>query len=154
MSRKSLIDTIAIAQSTHHIAGQNVVLVVVYYLEARSASTHILNLILILPVTGLTLLLCLIQFIRQMLGHSTSPVSTESVRSGLPVICLFVGYTLTLPWLGFDVGTALFIACFLWLHGEKRLVWVLGYSLSFASLVSLFFSAMLPYPLPMLIFPS
>ncbi len=130
------------------------VLVVAYYLEARSASAHILNLILILPVTGLTLLLCLIQFIRQILDRSTEAVSVESVKSVLPVISLFVGYTLTLPWLGFDVGTALFIAVFLWLHGERRLVWVFGYSLSFASLVSLFFTAMLPYPIPMLIFPS
>lgn len=129
-------------------------LVVWYYLNARSASTHILNLILILPVTGLTLLFCMIQFIRQLMDRTTELVAVESVKSVVPVISLFVGYTLTLPWLGFDVGTALFIALFLWLHGERRLPWVLGYSLSFASLVSLFFTAMLPYPMPMLIFPA
>jgi hypothetical protein len=129
-------------------------LVIWYFMDARSASGHILNLILILPVTGLTLLLCLIQFIRQFLGHATDTGKVETVKSVLPVIGLFVTYTLTLPWLGFDVGTVLFMALFLWLHGERRLPWVLGYSLSFASLVSLFFTAMLPYPMPMLIFPS
>ena len=82
--------------------------------DARSASTHILNLILILPVTALTLLLCLIQFIRQLSSPDPEPSETEPIRSVVPVISLFVGYTLTLPWLGFDVGTALFMAAFLW----------------------------------------
>lgn len=145
--------------SGHNIADLLVIvalagLVVWYFLDARSASTHILNLILILPVTGLILLLCLIQFIRQLMNRSSEVVAVESVKSVLPIISLFVGYTLTLPWLGFDVGTALFVALFLWLHGERRIPWVLGYSLCFASLVSLFFPAMLAYPMPMLIFPG
>lgn len=125
-----------------------------YCLDARSASTHILNLILILPVTALTLLLCLIQFIRQLSSPDPEPSETEPIRSVVPVISLFVGYTLTLPWLGFDVGTALFMAAFLWLYGERRWPWIIGYSLCFASVASLFFAAMLPYPMPMLVFPS
>ncbi len=125
-----------------------------YCLDARSASTHILNLILILPVTALVWLLCLIQFIRQLTGRVSESPEVEPVKRVVPVISLFVGYTLTLPWLGFDVGTALFMAAFLWFHGERRWPWIVGYSLCFASVASLFFAAMLPYPMPMLVFPS
>ena len=127
-------------------------LVLWYLLDARSASTHILNLVLILPVTLLTLALCLIQFVRQLLGKAKGSTEVEPVESVIPVIALFVAYTLTLPWLGFDVGTVLFVVLFLWFHGERRLPWIIGYSVSFAAVVSWFFSAMLPYPMPMLIF--
>ncbi|MBT5169889.1 MAG: tripartite tricarboxylate transporter TctB family protein [Opitutales bacterium] len=129
-------------------------LVVWYILDALSSSTQVLNLILILPFTVLTLLLCLIQFIYQLIRPSVEALSVEAVKSVLPVIALFAVYTLTLPWLGFDVGTCLFVGAFLWFHGERRWPWIVGYSLSFASIVSLFFAAMLPYPMPMLVFPS
>lgn len=129
-------------------------LVVWYFIDARSASTHILNLILILPVTVLTLILCLVHCLRQLFGPPAKERALEPVKSVLTVILLFVIYTLTLPWLGFDVGTCLFIGTFLWFHGERRWPWIGGYSVSFASVASLFFAAMLPYPLPMLVFPS
>jgi putative tricarboxylic transport membrane protein len=120
-------------------------LVVWYFLDAYNASTHVLNLIIILPLTGMTLLLCLIQFVRQLLDRSSEQLEVESVRAVFPVISIFVAYTMTLPWLGFDVGTGIFIAVFLWLNGD---------AVCFASIVSLFFGAMLPYPMPMLVFPS
>ncbi len=52
---------------------------------------------------------------------------------------------------GFDVGTFLFIGVFLWLHGEKRIFWLLAYSFVFSASVALFFSTILPYPMPMLL---
>lgn len=143
----------------HRIADLSVLvalasLVVWYFLDARSASAHILNLILILPFTVLTLILCLVQFLRQLFGPTAKQPVVEPAKSALPVIIIFITYTLTLPWLGFDVGTCLFIAAFLWFHGERRWPWIAGYSVSFASLASLFFATMLPYPMPMLVFPS
>lgn len=129
-------------------------LVVWYCLDAWNASTHILNLILILPLTCLVLLLCGIEFIRQLIVGPSTGDKAQPVRSALPVIGLFVAYTLSLPWLGFDIGTFLFIAVFLWINGERRWFWILGYSLCFASISSLFFAAMLPYPMPMSVFPS
>lgn len=71
--------------------------------------------------------------------------------STLPVVLLFVGYVATLPWLGFDVGTFAFVALFLFLAGEQKWQWVLGYSLTFAFATALFFSYMLPYPMPLLL---
>jgi hypothetical protein len=69
--------------------------------------------------------------------------------SVLPVIILFAVYVLSLEWVGFDVGTVLFVASFLFLQGERRVTWLIAYSLVFGILVALFFSYMLPYPMPM-----
>lgn len=128
-------------------------LVVWYFLDARAASASIQNLILILPVTVIVLFLCLLQFFRSVRSQpATDATHPASVRDVVPAVGLFVVYVLTLPWLGFDVGTAIFIGAFLWVHGERRVSWVLGYAVSFASLIALFFSSMLPYPMPMLVF--
>ena len=129
-------------------------LVIWYLFDAYSASSHFANLILILPVSILVLVLCLIEFISQLRGLHEPPPDLDPIASMLPVILLFVAFVLSLEWLGFDVGTFAFICAFLWLHGERRIIWILAYSISFALLMSLFFSAMLPYPMPMLILPT
>jgi hypothetical protein len=127
-----------------------------YSVDTYKASSHTLNLILVLPVTLIVLALCLVEFLKQIFGNPSKKVTTkfESVRNVLPVISLFTGYVLTLRWLGFDVGTALFVSSFLWIHGERRLRWNIGYAICFAVLVSLLFSQMLPYPMPMLVLPT
>jgi putative tricarboxylic transport membrane protein len=130
------------------------VLVIWYLFDAYSASSHFANLILILPLSILVLVLCIIEFISQLRGLHEPPPDLDPIASMLPVIALFVLFVLSLEWLGFDVGTFAFICAFLWLHGERRIRWILGYSISFALLMSLFFSAMLPYPMPMLILPT
>ena len=129
-------------------------LVVLYGLDSVRASTHVLNLIFVLPVTVIVLTLCLLQFIRQLLGRSGDVTIAESAARVLPVMILFSTYVLTLNWLGFDVGTMLFIGVFLWLHGERRIPWLFGYAIAFGMLMALFFSMMLPYPMPMLILDS
>ena len=128
-----------------------------YLYDAYSASSHILNLILILPVGTLILVLCVVEFFTQMKAGAAGTKDVEEpepVVTVLPVIGLFTAYVVSLNWLGFDVGTALFVAVFLWLHGERRIQWALGYGIAFGFLVALFFSVMLPYPMPMLILPT
>ena len=129
---------------------------VLWYLsDAWSASTRVENLILILPIAGLAVLLCLLDLIAQLRqGVTEDHESREPVVEILPVMGLFAAYVLTLEWLGFDVGSILFVAAFLWLQGERRKVWLLGYSLCFGFLVAMFFSYMLPYPMPMLLLPT
>jgi hypothetical protein len=129
-------------------------LVIWYLLDAYNASSHFANLILILPISILVLVLCTVEFISQLKGLHEPPPGLDPIASMLPVIVLFIGFVLSLEWLGFDLGTALFIAAFLWLHGERRLKWLFAYSISFALLMSLFFSAMLPYPMPMFFLPT
>ena len=122
-----------------------------YCLDAVRASTDILNLILVLPVTVIVLVLCLIQFVLSVARLRSESTAQEPVTDMLPVISVFAAYVFSLRWVGFDVGTCLFIGVFLWLHGERRWGWLFGYSISFALALSMFFSKMLPYSMPMLI---
>ena len=78
----------------------------------------------------------------------------EPIRNVVPAMGLFAGYVLSLNWLGFDVGTFAFVVLFSRIYGECRWRWALGYGISLATLLSAFFSSMLPYRMPMLIFPT
>jgi putative tricarboxylic transport membrane protein len=126
-------------------------LVLLYGVDAIRASTNILNLIFVLPVTVIVLVLCVVQFGIEFLQVTSESSAKDPVKDLIPVMALFAIYVITLNWLGFDVGTFLFIGAFLWLHGERRWPWLIGYSLAFSSLMALFFSFMLPYPMPMLV---
>jgi hypothetical protein len=129
-------------------------LAALYGFDAYDASSDVLNLILVLPVIILVLGLCLAQFVIEFRDRKAPPPVRESAVDVAPVIGLFAAYVLTLEWLGFDIGTLLFVAAFLWLQGERRWRWLFGYSISLGFGLALFFSAMLPYPMPMLILQS
>ena len=127
------------------------ILVTTYCIDAVRASTDIVNLILVLPVTVIVLVLCLVQFFLSVPKIRAPSATQDPLTDVLPVIVLFTLYVFTLPWLGFDIGTCLFLGSFLWLHGERRWAWLMGYSISFAFVLAVFFSKMLPYPMPMLL---
>jgi putative tricarboxylic transport membrane protein len=126
-------------------------LVVLYGYDAYSASSDVLNLILVLPVIATVLVLCLAQFVVELRQANTETPVRDSMLDTAPVIGLFTFYVLTLEWLGFDIGTAVFVGAFLWLQGERRMRWLFAYSISLGFGLAMFFSTMLPYPMPMLI---
>lgn len=136
------------------VLGLLAALVVLYGIDAVQASTEVLNLIMILPLTVAVLILCAIQFFVTLAPDRDEPAPREPLRHVLPVMLLFAAYVLSLPWLGFDVGTFAFLCTFLWMNGERRLPWLLGYSVGFAGLMAFFFAKMLPYPMPMLLLGS
>ena len=129
-------------------------LVVIYGVDSVRASTHILNLVLVLPATVIVLILCAFQFVVEFRRGHEDVEPRDAVKPVLPVMALFAAYVISLEWLGFDVGTFVFLLAFLWLHGERRWPWLVGYSFSFALSMALFFSKMLPYPMPMLVLDS
>lgn len=127
-----------------------------YLFDSWRASTHVYNLIFVLPLTTIILVVCAFTFVRELV-HPLEIEATKDEQqeaSPLPVIILFAAYVLLLPWLGLDVGSFLFIALFLRLTGEKSWQWALGYSAVFAFFCAMFFSYMLPYPMPLLLLPS
>jgi len=123
----------------------------VYCYDAARASTHIYNLIMVLPLTVAILILCTIRFVAAVRAEPVEVVEVPQTAGPWPVILSFSFYVVSLNWLGFDVGTAVFVAVFLWLHGERRWPWLFGYSIVFAVLLTSFFTQMLPYPMPVLL---
>ena len=145
------------------------VFVTVYCVDAIRASTDILNLILVLPLAVALVALCLVQgaiTLRERRGIGSPGPLAEADRKPavepaaadapppaavLPIVGIFTAYVLTLPWLGFDVGSCLFLAAFLWMNGERRWIRLAVYSIGFGLLIAAFFSRMLTYPMPMLL---
>ena len=125
-----------------------------YCYDAIRGSTHIYNLILVLPLTVLVLALCLTEFVLSMRTAVPEVERAESPRDVWPVMLLFAVYVVSLRWLGFDVGTCLFVGVFLYMQGERRRLWLIGYSIAFAFYVTWFFREMLPYPMPTLVIDS
>lgn len=130
------------------------VLVGTYLYDTIGASTHILNLIFVLPIGLIVLALCAVQMGVSIRKSDHEAESDEPFSAVLPAMAMFAGYVLSLPWLGFDVGTSLFIGIFLWRQDERRWPWLVGYSVSIGFLLALFFSRMFPYPMPMLVLES
>jgi len=127
------------------------IIVAAYCYDAFRASADILNLIIVLPLSAILLVLCTAQFLLSWRADAAAVPDAQPVSEVLPVIGLFGAYVLSLHWFGFDIGTFLFVATFLWLQGERRKTWLVAYSLVFAFALSFFFSAMLPYPMPMML---
>lgn len=131
-----------------------------YSWDAYRASSAVENLVLIAPIAFVALVLCLMEFVRQIIAKSPIPQEKSSsngendLKSVLPIIALFTVYVLSLETLGFDIATILFVGLFLWIQKERRLIWLVGYSVAFGLLMSTFFAQMLPYPMPMTLLPT
>ncbi len=126
-----------------------------YAYDAYSALASTENMIFIAPIAGVTLILCLLELYNQLKTKDKEEGTVkDKFKDIIPAIFIFTGYILSLEFLGFDIGTILFVAIFLKVHGEKKWKNIVFYSLLFGILVPLFFSSMLPYPMPMLILPT
>ncbi|WP_261884179.1 tripartite tricarboxylate transporter TctB family protein [Vibrio pelagius] len=131
-----------------------------YTWDAFNVSSAVENLILIVPIASIALVLCILEFARQSVDKPSGTQQADTAKSGddlksvLPIIGLFSAYVLSLETIGFDIATTLFVGSFLWSQKERRLVWVVGYSVAFGLLMSTFFAQMLPYPMPMTLLPT
>ncbi len=125
-----------------------------YAFDAHQASNSLENMILILPVCAITLCLCIYDFFTSREDTCEEKKKKENFSTVMPVMILFSLYVLSLEYLGFDLGTVLFISLFLFFHGEKKWTWIIGYSIVFGFLIAYFFSLMLPYPMPMMVLPT
>lgn len=131
-----------------------------YSWDAYRASSEVENLVLIAPIAFVALVLCSMEFVRQIIAkppitqEKSSSKDENDLKSVLPIIALFTVYVLSLETLGFDIATILFVGLFLWIQKERRLIWLVGYSVAFGLLMSTFFAQMLPYPMPMTLLPT
>ena len=138
---------------------------IAYLADAWSASSSLRNLVLLVPVSALSLVLCALVVIdlfrRPATAAQTPREAGEAGRAPrAPLIeryrpavlmALFALYIMTLPWLGFDVGSATFVAAALVLDGERRLWLLVLVPLIFALATTMLFRWLLPYPMPTMI---
>lgn len=137
-------------------------LVIWYATDAFTASQQVENLLLIVPIGILTISLTsialfqLFKKIRIQTPEKTDEIEEKqkSEKEGNKIIFismfLYLIYGLAIIPIGFDVATFIFIAAMMFLQGERKLGLLIIYPLIFSVLVSTFFSAMIPYPMPML----
>lgn len=140
---------------------------VAYLSDAWAASSSLRNLVLLVPVSALSLVLCALVVLDILRGPcraregvkkgaqegDAEPVVDSLMERYKPValMALFGLYILTLPWLGFDVGSAAFVAAALVLDGERRVWLIAPVSIVFALATTLLFHWLLPYPMPTLV---
>jgi putative tricarboxylic transport membrane protein len=69
-------------------------------------------------------------------------------RIGAALVVIVLGYAASIPWIGFDIGTAIFVALTLILQGERRAQVVVPMSLMTAGLLVWIFRHLMGVPLP------
>lgn len=121
-----------------------------YLRDAIAASDRTENLILILPAAALALGLCAAVAVVAMRGTAV-PEQKPALGTTPVLMGLFALYIITLPALGLDVGSALFVAAAMLADGERRPAALLVVPLAFATAATLAFAALVPYPLPTLV---
>jgi putative tricarboxylic transport membrane protein len=125
--------------------------------NSASASSTFQNLILIGPMAVLGLAIVLFIVVQTLLDGDridegpagiTTRLITGRTRDAVAVIIAFLLFVTALPFVGFDLATALFMAAVLIYLGERRVVWVLALSLGVAVVLTAGALATLTYPLP------
>lgn len=131
-----------------------------YLIDAYEASSSTENLLLILPVATVVIVLCLWILSRVFFQTPRKKTKTKTEEhskiekkkvSVLGAMIILAAFILSMNWVGFDLATFVFLAALMFLQGERRPIWLVGFSLVYAILVSLFFEIMIPYPMPMLL---
>lgn len=137
---------------------------IAYLADAWTASASLRNLVLLVPVSALSLILCALIVVDVVRRPRAAPEAVSQEESPVPVersfidrykpavlMTLFALYIMTLPWLGFDVGSAVFVAAALLMDGERRLWLIAPVSIGFALGATVLFGWLLPYPMPTLV---
>lgn len=131
---------------------------VAYLIDARGTSLNTSNLALVQPAAIVIFVLAAIilsQAFPKIDPESNTPEIRAVQRSDLWRVALlataFGAFVFSLEVLGFDLATFLFVACGLYLCGERR-AWVVGtYAAVFTVLVVTGYQQLVPYPFPMMV---
>ena len=126
--------------------------------DSWQVSSRVENLMLIAPGAALALALCLFIGLRAArdpsredgAGGGFAPIFSD-LRS-LGFIGLFAAFIGGLAWGWFDLAAFGFIFASLLLLGERKILPALVFSAAFAGAVTWALSAMVPYPVPSLLF--
>lgn len=97
------------------------------------------------------LAVAIIDDIRQDRAGNAPASDAGNGRIGGALAALVLGYAGTVAWIGFDIGTALFVALVLILHGERRVHVLILAALPTAGILVYLFRHVMGVPLPSLL---
>ena len=127
-----------------------------YLHDARANSSDFVDLLLVQPVAIFILILYPFVFysaIRTPVSRAPENQLTRKTATRIfGSMILLSAYAGTLPFLGVDVATPLYVVLVLLLLGERRPLVLIAIPLIFTALVILAFNWLLQMPLPMLFF--
>jgi hypothetical protein len=132
-------------------------ILVLYMIDVYSASGKVNNLLMIFPIGFITIGLFAIAIITLAVKVKKYTKDIETPKFGkkeLKIIAsmvIYFFYSVAIMAIGFDAGTFLFVMAMLLLQGERTPLKLILFPLIFSVLVSIFFSLMIPYPMPMLL---
>lgn len=143
-------------------SGVLLLLGVIYFFDAYSTSNDTQNLLLVAPATALLIVIFFVivkHEIRLTPLQGEGPAAEETGKRfnismlRTPALMATVGiYILGISYIGFDISTFLFISVSLAIQGERRPLLLVGYSAVFSILVVLGMKALLPFPVPTVLF--
>lgn len=113
-----------------------------YLAQAYLASSRLYNIIFLVPMVAAVVVLAIVVCIRMVLRtkadvskaetqDTPESAKTTSETSNLAIVGLMAGlliYAFAIPYVGFDVASALYMALGLWVLGERRITVVIGFS--------------------------
>lgn len=132
-----------------------------YFVDAYTTSPRVQNLIFIAPAVAIVALLFAVILVTAVLRGSEEvkendaqvvSATAQRLRTPIAVMIMLVLYAATLPRIGFDLGTFLFIAGTLLAQGERRPAVVIGFSAVFALIIVWLFKMMLTLDMPTWVF--
>jgi putative tricarboxylic transport membrane protein len=142
-----------------------------YLADASVASPTFSNLILIAPVGAVAIVLAILIGALEIFGHRAvarairlervertehgpSRFRSGSIRSIMLLMGSFALFVSAIPYLGFDIGSFVFIAATLWLLGERRILFILVVALCVSAAISLAALTLVTVPVPLQIAPA
>ena len=145
-----------------------------YLTDAVLSSTRIHNLIMLVPLTAIAILLMLVVLVKELAFRRERPrtlpgtaravevagegepseVEPSEGASALGVASMMAGlvvYAFAIPWTGFEVASAVFMAFCLYVQGERRWMFLGGFSLFYAWLVTWLVINLARIPVPTMV---
>jgi len=120
--------------------------VIWYWLDARSVSTDILNLLLVQPAAALASLLIVMILPQCLTTAQHRPTMTASQRTSIILLMLsFSLFVIMMFTVGVDIAVFLFTAACLLIFGERRWLVVLGFSLATTLFLIKGYRLLVPY---------
>jgi hypothetical protein len=128
-------------------------LVLFYWLDVRSVSLRPTNLLMIEPGAIFALLMAALVvpqcFRRVPEGEEEQPESLGTLGRVFALMGTFAAFALTLEWVGFDIGTFVFMVVGLFICGERNWLLNIGFSAAFTLFIVWGYGAITPFPFPL-----